>query len=988
MADQKGYGSQYGSENADFMNPSFEGTAARTRPCSLEDIILKRYSKKLLKDAKEGSSSTKVKSELVKPDLENIAKQSKNGASEIHGSGSVRGSIHHSKKLSMDEVPAMKDTSSRREEKHSDKDAGSFKRSEKDDARMTSKIKVTKDADNSKAFGDSLKQGGKEEKNERRSHHKRKGYGEHKDNDYHREDTKEHIKGKRDRMKEKDLDKSKREERGGQRKYENQRVDKRKIEKDKVNRDSKRKYEHEHDEKRKMENDKATKRKHDGKSHLSDKVDKRQDDDYSERKERWKESSHPSYHKETKIKHRKRSLSPVHKEKERGRSPSRSPRSHKRQSSHHDKDHDEDHSSHHLSAERSERDRVDPEKSEKDKNGDSAPLGTHYRRYGGGTSGLGGYSPRRRRSETAVKTPSPPVHLPGRKPAWDLTPGGMDSNMVAAMVAAYQASTQQITASSNTPTLSTISLGTSNLQNPNISASQSVPSVFQQVNSSVDAVELTQSTRPSRRVVVTNLPSSVSEGELMDFLNSSMLSKIGNRVLGTKPCISCVINGDKSQAYAEFLMPEDASAALLLDGITLNGNNLKIKRPKDYVEPANGGPEKTLPAVDLISSDVIDSPHKIFIGGIPRLLSSDKVKEIVTAFGQLKAFRLEVDTNEAFAFLEYVDQSVTLKACAGLNGMKLGGGIITVVQGTPDASGEVECLPFYGIPEHAKMLMQKPTRVLKLNNVLTKEDLLEFSEVEIEEISEDVRLECTRFGTVKSVNIVRCNNQGGHVTSIQKEENGNSEKCLPDTDFTENHSESLKDQEIKIVECIKENGRESKDVAAGVKDIPIHIQEKESGEHQMDETGSSENNVIDNFVQSAQEKQEESNATESHEVASVDEVPKTTEIPQSVGAFDSRKCSVAEILVHGARDGGQIACLDANNMTHQMSVNSENEVGDSSIDCEFLEVGSVLVEFSREEATCLAAHTLHGRLYGTRKVIASYIPDIVYQQKFSRGSLR
>lgn len=35
---------------------------------------------------------------------------------------------------------------------------------------------------------------------------------------------------------------------------------------------------------------------------------------------------------------------------------------------------------------------------------------------------------------------------------------------------------------------------------------------------------------------------------------------------------------------------------------------------------------------------------------------------------------------------QYVDKSVTPKACAGLNGMKLGGQVLTVVQAIPDAS--------------------------------------------------------------------------------------------------------------------------------------------------------------------------------------------------------------------------------------------------------------------------------------------------------------
>ena len=39
-------------------------------------------------------------------------------------------------------------------------------------------------------------------------------------------------------------------------------------------------------------------------------------------------------------------------------------------------------------------------------------------------------------------------------------------------------------------------------------------------------------------------------------------------------------------------------------------------------------------------------------------------------------------------FLQYLDPSITVKACAGLNGMRLGNKILTVVQATPNASSE------------------------------------------------------------------------------------------------------------------------------------------------------------------------------------------------------------------------------------------------------------------------------------------------------------
>lgn len=42
------------------------------------------------------------------------------------------------------------------------------------------------------------------------------------------------------------------------------------------------------------------------------------------------------------------------------------------------------------------------------------------------------------------------------------------------------------------------------------------------------------------------------------------------------------INKEKNQALVEFLTPEDASAALSLDGSTFEGSILKVRRPKDF----------------------------------------------------------------------------------------------------------------------------------------------------------------------------------------------------------------------------------------------------------------------------------------------------------------------------------------------------------------------------------------------------------------------
>lgn len=48
------------------------------------------------------------------------------------------------------------------------------------------------------------------------------------------------------------------------------------------------------------------------------------------------------------------------------------------------------------------------------------------------------------------------------------------------------------------------------------------------------------------------------------------------------------------------------------------------------------------------------------------------------------------------------------------------------------------------------------------------------------------------------------------------------------------------------------------------------------------------------------------------------------------------------------------------------------------------EPGSVLVEFMRKEAACIAAHSLHGRRFGNRTVHAGYAPYDLYLQKYPR----
>jgi hypothetical protein len=100
--------------------------------------------------------------------------------------------------------------------------------------------------------------------------------------------------------------------------------------------------------------------------------------------------------------------------------------------------------------------------------------------------------------------------------------------------------------------------------------------------------------------------------------------------------------------------------------------------------------------------------------------------EIASAFGPLAAYRFLFNDKLGgpCAFLEYADRSITPKACAGLNGMKLGGCVLTAVHAFPNPPVELNCQaanetsPFYGIPDNAKSLLEEPTKVLQLKNVV------------------------------------------------------------------------------------------------------------------------------------------------------------------------------------------------------------------------------------------------------------------------------
>jgi len=251
---------------------------------------------------------------------------------------------------------------------------------------------------------------------------------------------------------------------------------------------------------------------------------------------------------------------------------------------------------------------------------------------------------------------------------------------------------------------------------------------------------------------------------MMDFFNQQM-QLCGLAQASGNPVLACQINLDKNFAFIEFRSIEETTASMAFDGINFQGQALKIRRPRDYQPMPGQG--QTLETIGLMSGGVVstvvqDTPYKLFVGGLPSYLTEEQVKELLTSFGPLRSFNLVKDVasglSKGYAFAEYADPSITDSAIAGLNGMQLGEKKLVVQLASVGAKGQsynasapvAIQVPGMGIMSQGS---GPATDVLCLMNMVVPEELKE--DEEYEDILEDIREECSKYGYVKSLDIPR-----------------------------------------------------------------------------------------------------------------------------------------------------------------------------------------------------------------------------------------
>ncbi|KAK9824357.1 hypothetical protein WJX72_009674 [[Myrmecia] bisecta] len=285
-----------------------------------------------------------------------------------------------------------------------------------------------------------------------------------------------------------------------------------------------------------------------------------------------------------------------------------------------------------------------------------------------------------------------------------------------------------------------------------------------------------QATRHARRVYVGGLPPTGNEQNIATFF-SNALAAVGGTTAGPGPCVVNVyINYEKKFAFVEFRTVEETSNAMALDGIMFEGVSVRVRRPNDY-NPAMAsalGPSVPNPALNLAAIgltpgggggglggvQMLDAAERVFVGGLPYYLSEEQCRELLGSFGAIKSFDLvkdrETGNSKGYGFVVYGDPNVTDIACAGLNGMRMGERTLTVRRATeskpPDGAGTTAASGMmYGGAAAAPPA--NASRIVKLEEAVTPDELA--NDEEYQEIMEDMRDECSKYGQVNRIVIPR-----------------------------------------------------------------------------------------------------------------------------------------------------------------------------------------------------------------------------------------
>nr|QZA51943.1 splicing factor u2af1 [Paramecium bursaria] len=280
-------------------------------------------------------------------------------------------------------------------------------------------------------------------------------------------------------------------------------------------------------------------------------------------------------------------------------------------------------------------------------------------------------------------------------------------------------------------------------------------------------------------MIVSQVPLTVQLKEIEEYFNT-LITNIDTKI-NEKPIKSIEYGATKSWVVLECSSIDAKRTLLPLNQVEFVNHKLKIERPRKFLERIlNPVPNEQVTELKLDDT-------RLYLGGLPTYLKDDDVLKLIQTFGITKYFNLVKDTtsnsdiSKGYCFFEYENPSSTVKALKALNNLQIGDKRLKIckvqgdtaqvkkVNGKEQPSNYAGCFlascELLRIPQIQQMLTipqqaMIPSKVVQFLNMCSIEDL--FEDDVYEEIMEDVRSECQRYGQVDRIEVPRPDKETGY----------------------------------------------------------------------------------------------------------------------------------------------------------------------------------------------------------------------------------
>eukprot|EP00640_Fibrocapsa_japonica_P001964 CAMPEP_0113940100 /NCGR_PEP_ID=MMETSP1339-20121228/6282_1 /TAXON_ID=94617 /ORGANISM="Fibrocapsa japonica" /LENGTH=536 /DNA_ID=CAMNT_0000943799 /DNA_START=46 /DNA_END=1656 /DNA_ORIENTATION=- /assembly_acc=CAM_ASM_000762 len=280
-----------------------------------------------------------------------------------------------------------------------------------------------------------------------------------------------------------------------------------------------------------------------------------------------------------------------------------------------------------------------------------------------------------------------------------------------------------------------------------------------------------QADKAFRELFVGNTPPGTSELVLMEFLNAA-LNQVKLTTAPGNPIIGCRVSN--KFAFIELRSAEETNNCLSLNGIPFMGQLLKIGRPTKYCGPViQASTWQALTGQQAPEgASVVDPSTKLYrelyIGSTTAEMTELGLQEFLGTAMQQVGLTLQegnpivqVRHSGTFAFVE-LRSIEEANNCLNLNSIPFMGQFLKIGRPSKYPGPQVPHLNWEDVlakymagemPTGGGAAQQQPSRVIALSNMVTTDELMD--DTTYQEIVEDTRDECGKYGAVQSMEIPR-----------------------------------------------------------------------------------------------------------------------------------------------------------------------------------------------------------------------------------------